>query len=80
MEELERQGTNADQLLDELMPEELDWQRLVRAYPLAALSIAAVGGFFLGRSRGRTIVVALSAFAADSLTENVNTFIGKQVL
>jgi hypothetical protein len=80
MEELERQGTNADQLLDELMPEELDWQRLVRAYPLAALSVAAVGGFLLGRSRGRAIVVALSAFAADSLTENVNTFIGKQVL
>ena len=80
MEELERQGSNADQLLDELMPEELDWQRLVRAYPLAALSVAAVGGFLLGRNRGRAIVVALSAFAADTLAENVNTFIGKQVL
>ncbi|TNF70883.1 MAG: hypothetical protein EP299_13135 [Acidobacteria bacterium] len=80
MEELERRGTSADQLLDELLPEELDWQRLVRAYPIAALSVAAVGGFLLGRNRGRAIVVALSAFAADSLTENVNTFIGKQVL
>jgi len=80
MGELERQGSNADQLLDELMPEELDWQRLVRAYPLAALSVAAVGGFLLGRNRGRAIVVALSAFAADTLAENVNTFIGKQVL
>ena len=80
MEELERQGSNADQLLDELMPEELDWQRLVRAYPFAALSVAAVGGFLLGRNRGRAIVVALSAFAADTLAENVNTFIGKQVL
>ena len=80
MEELERQGSNADQLVDQLMPEELDWQHLVRTYPIAALSVAAVGGFLLGRSRGRAIVVALSGFAADSLTENVNTFIGKQVL
>ncbi len=80
MVELERQGSNADQLLDELMPEELDWMRLVRDYPFAALSVAAVGGFLLGRNRGRAIVVALSAFAADTLTENVNTYIGKQVL
>jgi hypothetical protein len=80
MEELERQGTGAEQLLDELLPEELDWQRLVREYPLTSLSLAAVGGFLLGRSRGRTIVVALSAFAADSLAENVNTFLGKQIL
>ena len=80
MEELERQGLQADHLVDQLMPEELDWQHLVRAYPFAALSVAALGGFLLGRSRGRAIVVALSGFAADSLTENVNTFIGKQVL
>lgn len=80
MKELERQGSNADQLVDQLMPEELDWQHLVRTYPIAALSVAAVGGFLLGRSRGRAIVVALSVFAADSLTENVNTYIGKQIL
>ncbi len=70
----------ADELVDELLPEEVDWQRLVRAYPRTSLALAALGGFLLGSSRGREIIASLSNFAADTLTDNVNEFLGKDVL
>jgi len=70
----------ADDVVDELMPSQLDWQRLVRRYPLAALGLATLGGYVLGRHRGREILEAFSLFAADSVSEQVNTLLGKEVL
>lgn len=72
--------TLADDVLDELMPDELDWRRLVGSYPIASVSAAALAGFLLGRSRGRELVSALSGFAADTFSESVNEFLGKDVL
>ncbi len=80
MEAAPSQQSMADELVDELVPREVDWQRLVRSYPLTSLALAAFGGFVLGRSRGREMVAALSAFAADTLTDNVNEYLGKDVL
>lgn len=80
MEVVPHKPSIADELLDELLPQEVDWQRLVRTYPLTCLALAALGGLVLGRSRGRQIIGALSNFAADTLTENVNEFLGKEVL
>jgi len=65
----------ADSLVEELLPEELDWQRWVRRYPLAMLSLAALGGYLLGRSRGPEIVEAVTARAADTISENVHHLI-----
>ncbi len=70
----------ADDVVDELMPPELDWQRLVRQYPLAALGLATLGGYVLGRHRGREILGAFALFAADSVSEQVNNLLGKDVL
>ena len=70
----------ADDLVGELMPSELDWKHLVRKYPIPALVVAGVGGYFLGRSRGREISLALSTFAADSVSANVNELLGQDVL
>lgn len=61
----------ADSLVDELLPEELDWQRWVRRYPKTALSLAALGGYLLGSSRGTEIVDAVTDRAADVLSESV---------
>lgn len=69
-----------DRLVDELVPESVDWERLVRRYPLPALLLAAAGGFLLGRSRGSEIVAALSAFAGRRVTESVNALLGEEVL
>ena len=73
-------GSAANDVVDELMPAQLDWQDLVRRYPLAALGLAALGGYVLGRHRGREILEAFSLFAADSVSEQVNSLLGKDVL
>ncbi len=70
----------AGDFLDELMPENLDWLRLVRAFPKTALVLAAAGGYLLGRTRGREILTALSLFAAQRVARNINELLGEEVL
>lgn len=70
----------ADEVVDELMPSEFDWQDLVRRYPLVALGLAALGGYVLGRHRGDDILRSFSNFAADTVTKQVNDLLGKDVL
>ncbi len=70
----------AHDVVDELMPESFEWERLVRTYPVPALLLAAVGGFILGRSRGRLVVGALGSFAAARVTDEVNRVLGEDVL
>lgn len=47
----------------------------MKLYPIAALSIAAIGGYFLGRSRGQELWDCVTTRAADIVTENVNQLI-----
>ena len=70
----------ADQLVDDLLPDEVDWRRLVVEYPIASLAAAGVGGYFLGRVRGGAIVAALAAFASETVSRNVNSVLGEDVL
>ena len=69
-----------DGLVEELAPGGLDWRDLVRAYPLPALLLAGLGGFFLARRRGAEVVEALSSFAATQVSQGVNEFLGDEVL
>lgn len=69
----------ADDLVDSVLPASLDWQRLVRAYPLPALAVAAIGGYWLGRMRGPRILGALTAFAASSVTQAANDILGEDL-
>lgn len=70
----------ADELVDEIAPEDLDWRELVRRYPMPALAVAALGGFVLGRSRGWAIVEALGAYAGDLVVREVNELLGEDVI
>jgi len=70
----------ADDLVSELLPETLDWERLVRSYPLPALALAALGGYWLGRTRGGAVVSALGAFAAAAAVRGVNDALGDEIL
>lgn len=69
-----------DDLLDELLPGDLDWRDLVVRYPKSALTLALVGGFYLGRRHGREIVEAASELAANTASESVNGLFGRKVV
>lgn len=61
----------ADDLIDDLLPPEVDWRRIVRRHPLPALLVAGVGGYLLGRSQGRTLLRAISTLAVARVEAEV---------
>ena len=79
MEEIIERDSIVDELIDELVPAELDWERLVVTYPLPALALAALGGFWLGRRHGREIVSAVSTIAAVQVSANVREILGREL-
>ena len=78
MEIVERESV-VDELIDEIVPDGLDWERLVVSYPIPALLLAAVGGFLLGRRHGPEIISAVSGFAAAEVSRNVSNIIGQGI-
>lgn len=71
---------HADDIVGELMPEEVDWEHLVRSYPVPALALAAAAGFWLGATRGPTVLSALTGWAAGEMTRRVNDLVGQDLL
>ena len=63
----------ADELIDDLVPPEVDWRKVVRRHPLPTLLLAGLGGYLLGRSQGRTLLRALSALAVARVEAEVLT-------
>ena len=74
----EDRGSFVDDLIDDLVPGELDWQRLVTTYPLPALAVVALGGFYLGLRHGAEILSALSGYAASEVSRNVSHLMGRE--
>ena len=70
------QPSTIDDLLDQVLPEELEWERLVRSYPLPAMAVAAVGGLILGLSHGKAIVSAVSGYLSAQVAQNVSQVLG----
>lgn len=73
------EGTARD-VVGEVMPEEFEWERLVREYPIPALLFAAFGGFVLARNRGAAVLAALGSFAGDKVSEEIERVIGEDAL
>lgn len=71
---------HADELIDELLPEEVDWEHLVRSYPWPALAVAAAAGFYLAVSRGPLLVTALGGWAGSEMTRRFNDLLGEDLL
>ena len=69
----------ADDLLDELVPSEIDWRGVVTSHPLLAIGAVAAFGFWLGRSRGSAILGGLAALATDTVNESVNELVGRDL-
>lgn len=70
----------ADEILDEILPEEIDWRQIVWSYPKSTLALAALGGFLLGRSNGRKLMGAAADYVGETATDGVNEFLGRKVL
>ncbi len=70
----------ADEFLDDLLPAEFDWKRVVRTYPIPALAVAGLAGYLLGRAKGREIVGALAGWAVSEMSAEVNEMLGDEVL
>jgi len=68
-----------DEMLDELLPEQLEWERKVRSYPVPALLLAAAGGFLLAYMRGPAIIAALSTLATAQLADSVRDALGERL-
>ena len=69
-----------DAIIDRVVPSEVEWRSCVTSYPKSSLALAALGGFVVGRSRGREILASLSVFAAETLTAGINDFLGRDVV
>jgi len=74
--EVEGERTLADELLDDLLPPEFDWRGVVRRHPIPALLVALAGGYWLGRTKGREIVGALSDLASSEISTRVGALGG----
>jgi hypothetical protein len=75
--EIQERDSIVDELIDEIVPEGLDWERLVVTYPIPALLVAAIGGFLIGRSHGSEILSAVSSYASAEISRNVSHLIGQ---
>lgn len=79
VEDSEHKPSTIDNLLDEILPEELEWERLVRSYPLPSVALAAFGGLLLGLSHGSAIASAVSGYLAAQVSRNVSQVLGRDV-
>lgn len=68
------EGDVVDELIDELLPESLDWRQLVQRYPLASAAVAAAAGFWVGRTKGALVMAALTSYVAAQFGEAVLDF------
>jgi hypothetical protein len=75
-DELHAVGKGVEEILDEILPESLEWERLVRTYPVPALAVAAAGGFYLGLRHGTAILAAVSSYVAAEVSRNVGEILG----
>lgn len=67
-----------DGIVEDLLPVDLDWRRLVRSYPLSALAVAVTGGFLVGRRHGPTLLKDFSSFVTEEVTRNLQSFFERE--
>lgn len=66
----------AGRFLDDLLPEELEWERLVRTYPITSLVVAGIAGYLLGVRSGGPILEAVGETATRRVTGFVSAGFG----
>ncbi len=79
MMEGEAKGSFADGIVDELLPDDLDWRELVVTYPIPALLLSALGGFLLGSRHGDEIRAAFMRYTEREVARVVTSRLGDDV-
>jgi len=69
----------SSRFLDELLPEELEWERVVRTYPLVALAVAGIAGYLLGVRSGAPILAAVGETATRRVSGLMSADFGDDV-
>lgn len=69
----------AERVIDEVVPEGVEWERLVRTYPLPALALAAAAGLWLGLRHGTVLVAAGGAYASRQAARGLREALGEDV-
>lgn len=67
----------ADRLIDDVVPETVDWEAIVRRHPLPSLAVAALVGYLVGRTHGPDIATAVADGASRRIEAGVDRFIGQ---
>ncbi|MEL7059014.1 MAG: hypothetical protein AAGN46_03190 [Acidobacteriota bacterium] len=60
-----------DDLVDRVVPSEIEWRPLLVKHPRLAVLATAATGFWIGRSRGLSIFAAASGFVAGELAKRL---------
>ena len=71
--------SSIDNILDEILPENVEWERLVRSYPLPSVALAAVGGFVLALSHGPAILSAVTGYLSAQVSQSVSQVLGQDI-
>ena len=71
--------SSIDNILDEVLPENIEWERLVRSYPLPSVALAAVGGFVLALSHGPAILSAVTGYLSTQVSQSVSQVLGQDI-
>lgn len=67
----------ADEVLNEVLPDAFDWQRMVRSYPLPALTLAALGGAWVGRRHGTAVLSGVLDFGTAEASRIAGDLFGQ---
>ena len=77
---IEAQSSLADEIIDELVPHDLDWRSIVVGHPKISVALIAAAGFWLGRTRGAAIISGVTGMASETINEAINEFFGRDVV
>jgi hypothetical protein len=66
----------ADDWIDGLIPEEIEWRHLVGKYPRISIGLALVAGYLIGRTQGKALMAAAGAVAIDEISKVVEGSVG----
>ena len=71
------QRTVEQRVLDGLLPDEMDWEEVVRTYPLTSIAVAGIAGFLVGSRSGRAILTAVADSAVHRVTGLVDELVDR---